>query len=81
LRRYGAYFRIIDRYDLKFFMRYQYKRESLTADEANRQANAYNTHKEKLIIFTLLDTGIRVGESTGLTKIIKRRGLNLKKDT
>jgi integrase/recombinase XerD len=37
-------------------MRYQYKREPLTPDEANRLANACQTHEEKLVIWTLLDT-------------------------
>jgi integrase/recombinase XerD len=36
-------------------MRYQYKREPLTPDEANRLANACQTHEEKLIIWSLLD--------------------------
>jgi integrase/recombinase XerD len=42
--------------------RYQYKREPLTQDEANRLANACQTHEEKLVIWTLLDTGLRVAE-------------------
>lgn len=49
-------------------MRYQYKREPLTADEANRLANACETHEEKLVIWTLLDTGLRVAELVGLTQ-------------
>jgi integrase/recombinase XerD len=49
-------------------MRYQYKREPLTPDEANRLANACQTHEEKLIIWTLLDTGLRVSELANLTK-------------
>jgi integrase/recombinase XerD len=47
---------------------YQFKREPLTPDEANRLANACATHKEKLVIWTLLDTGLRVSELVGLTK-------------
>jgi integrase len=43
-------------------MRYQYKREPLTQDEANRLANACQTHEEKLVVWTLLDTGLRVAE-------------------
>ena len=35
-------------------MSYQYKREPLTQDEANRLANACQTHEEKLVIWTLL---------------------------
>jgi integrase/recombinase XerD len=49
-------------------MGYQYKREPLTQDEANRLANACQTHEEKLVVWTLLDTGIRVGELAKLTK-------------
>ena len=43
-------------------MRYQYKREPLTADEATRLANACNPHEEKLVVWVLLDTGLRVSE-------------------
>jgi integrase/recombinase XerD len=49
-------------------MPYQFKREPLTQDEANRIANACQTHEEKLIIWTLLDTGLRVAEFSALTK-------------
>ncbi len=49
-------------------MRYQYKREPLTADEANRLAHVCQTHEEKLIIWTLLDTGLRVAELANLTQ-------------
>jgi integrase/recombinase XerD len=49
-------------------MRYQYKREPLTQDEANRLANACQTHAEKLVVWTLLDTGLRVAELATLTK-------------
>jgi integrase/recombinase XerD len=49
-------------------MAYQYKREPLTADEANRLASVCNTYEEKLIVWTLLDTGVRVAELAGLTK-------------
>ncbi len=49
-------------------MSYQFKREQLTADEANRLASACNTHEEKLIIWTLLDTGLRVAELAKLKK-------------
>jgi hypothetical protein len=48
--------------------RYQYKREPLTQDEANRLANACQTHEEKLVVWTLLDTGLRVAELANLTK-------------
>jgi len=49
-------------------MRYQYKREPLTQDEANRLANACQTHEEKLVVWTLLDTGLRVAELAKLNK-------------
>ncbi len=49
-------------------MSYQYKREPLTPDEANRLANACKTHDEKLIVWTLLDTGLRVAEFSGLKR-------------
>jgi integrase/recombinase XerD len=49
-------------------MVYQYKREPLTSDEANRLANACVTHHEKLVIWTLLDLGLRVGELAALTR-------------
>jgi len=49
-------------------MPYQYKREPLTQDEANRLANACKTHEERLIIWTLLDTGLRVSELAQLDR-------------
>lgn len=49
-------------------MAYQYKREPLTQDEANRLANVCQTHQERLVIWTLLDTGLRVSELVNLTK-------------
>jgi integrase/recombinase XerD len=49
-------------------MSYQFKREPLTADEANRLASACGSYEEKLIVWTLLDTGLRVAELAGLTK-------------
>jgi integrase/recombinase XerD len=39
-------------------MPYQYVREPLTADEADRLANACETPTEQLIVWTLLDTGL-----------------------
>jgi integrase/recombinase XerD len=50
-------------------MKYQYKREPLTQEEANNLANACETFNEKLIVYTLLDTGLRVSEFTNLKKI------------
>src|SRR5213596_2008642 len=43
-------------------MAYQYKREPLTVD------NACNSHEEKLVIWTLLDTGLRVSELASLAR-------------
>jgi integrase/recombinase XerD len=48
-------------------MPYQYVREPLTADEADRLSNACDTPTEKLVVWTLLDTGLRVGELCDLT--------------
>jgi integrase/recombinase XerD len=47
-------------------MPYQYKREPLTPDEANRLANVCETHEERLVVWTLLDTGLRISELAGL---------------
>jgi integrase/recombinase XerD len=49
-------------------MAYQYKRESLTPDEASRLANTCQTPEEKLIVWTLLDMGLRVSELADLTR-------------
>ena len=49
-------------------MRYQYKREPPTGDEATRLANACNSHEEKLVVWTLLDTGLRVSELANLKR-------------
>ena len=48
-------------------MPYQYVREPLTADESDRLSNACATTTERLVVWTLLDTGLRVGELCGLT--------------
>ena len=48
-------------------MAYQYVREPLTAAEADRLANACETPTERLVVWTLLDTGLRIGELCGLT--------------
>ncbi len=47
--------------------RRQYAREPLTDEQADRLSNACQTTKEKLIIWTLLDTGLRVSELCSLT--------------
>jgi len=49
-------------------MPYQYKREPLTQDEATRLANACTSHEERLAVWTLLDTGLRVAELANLTR-------------
>ena len=49
-------------------MAYQYKREPLTQDEANRLANSCQTHQEKICVWTLLDAGLRVAELAALTR-------------
>ena len=46
----------------------QFKREPLTQDEATRLANACQSHPEKLVIWTLLDSRLRVSELATLTK-------------
>jgi len=48
-------------------MAYQYVREPLRAEEADRLSNACKTTEEKLLVWTLLDTGLRVSELCGLT--------------
>jgi len=49
-------------------MAYQYKREPLTQYEATCLANACATAAERLVVWTLLDTGLRVSELAGLTR-------------
>jgi len=49
-------------------MDYQYKQEPLHDDEANLRVNACETIKERLVIWTLLDTGIAIGELAGLER-------------
>ena len=48
-------------------MPYQYVSEPLTADESDRLSNACETPTERLVVWTLLDTGLRVSELCGLT--------------
>jgi integrase/recombinase XerD len=47
-------------------MNYQHKREPLSKEEEDRLVNACKTHREKLIVWVLLDTGMRVSEFSGL---------------
>src|SRR5208283_1989451 len=49
-------------------MPYQYVREPLTAEESDRLSNACETPTERLVVWTLLDTGLRVGELWDLTR-------------
>ena len=48
-------------------MPYQYAREPLTAEDADKLCQACHTFEEKLMIWTLLDTGLRVSELCALT--------------
>src|SRR5271166_2169189 len=48
-------------------MSYQYVREPLTAEESDRLSKACQTPTERLVVWTLLDTGLRVGELCDLT--------------
>jgi integrase/recombinase XerD len=48
-------------------MPYQFKREPLLPKEATRLAQACQTVRKKLIIWTLPDTGLRVSELASLT--------------
>jgi integrase/recombinase XerD len=48
-------------------MPYQYVREPLTAEESDRRSNACETPTERLVVWTLLDTGLCVSELCDLT--------------
>jgi integrase/recombinase XerD len=48
-------------------MAYQFVREPLRPEEADRLCNACQTTDEKLVVWTLLDTGLRVSELCNLT--------------
>ena len=62
-------------------MVYQYKREPLTEEEADRLAKACETFEERLVIWTLLDTGLRVAELSGITRDnIERQGHRIRID-
>jgi integrase/recombinase XerD len=46
---------------------YQFVREPLRAEEADRLSHACESAEEKLIVWTLIDTGLRVSELCSLT--------------
>ena len=48
-------------------MVYQYVREPLKTEEADRLVNTCRDTKEKLVVWTLLDTGLRISELCSLT--------------
>jgi integrase/recombinase XerD len=48
-------------------MPYQYIREPLTAEESDRLSHACETPVARLVVWTLLDTGLRISELCGLT--------------
>jgi len=49
-------------------MPYQYKREPLNDDEVNAMTNACDAFREKFVVWTLLDTGLRLSELADLEK-------------
>ncbi len=49
-------------------MLYQYEREPLDDDEVNATTNACDTFREKFVVWTLLDTGLRLPEFADLKK-------------
>ena len=49
-------------------MPYQYKREPLNDDEVDRLTNACDTFRKKFVVWTLLDTGLRLSEFADLKK-------------
>jgi len=49
-------------------MSHTFVREPLTSEECDRVINACRTFREKLVVWVLLDTGLRVSEFCGLRK-------------
>jgi len=49
-------------------MPYQYKREPLSDDQVNNLINACDAFREKFVIWTLLDIGLRLSEFADLKK-------------
>ncbi len=60
--------RLYDAIRTIYDMSYQYKREPLIQEEATRLAQACKNHEERLVVWTLLDTGLRVGEFSSLSR-------------
>ncbi len=54
---------------------YQYKRELLSDDEVNSLTNACDTFREKFVVWTFLDTGLRLSEFADLKKGLSTRAL------
>jgi len=50
------------------FRPYQYKRKPLNNDEVDKLTNACNTFREKFVVWSLLDTGLRLSEFADLKK-------------
>ena len=48
-------------------MLYQFERDSLTSEEADRLCHACQTVDEKMVVWILLDTGLRISELCSLT--------------
>jgi hypothetical protein len=48
---------------------YQYKREPLSIEEADRLFGVAYTLQQKLCVYGLLETGLRVSEVAGLNKL------------
>jgi integrase/recombinase XerD len=46
----------------------QFKREPLTPEQSDRLSDACETDVERAVVWTLLDTGLRVSELCGLTR-------------
>jgi integrase/recombinase XerD len=49
-------------------MPYNFVREPLDAEQCDKLVNACLTFREKLVVWTLLDTGIRVGEFSSIRR-------------
>ena len=49
-------------------MSYQYKREPITQEEATCLAQACKSHEARLVVWTRLDSGLRVGEFSSLSR-------------